>query len=49
MTPETIDAINKALKKGSTIEIKKENGNIVVVEIQRKVKIKTSFECSVIT
>ena len=40
---ETIDMIVKILKKGNSVELKKENGKLVVVEIERKVKTKTSF------
>lgn len=40
MNEEIIKEIHRILKKGNTAEIKKTGGNIVVVEIQRKVKIK---------
>ena len=40
MTEEMIREIYRILRKGNTAEIKKEQGNIVVVEIQRKKKIK---------
>ena len=42
LSDEVIEEILRILKHGNTIELKKENGKIVVVEIQRKVKIKTS-------
>lgn len=42
MPQEIIQAVLSILKKGNNAEIKKENGKIVVVEIQRKVKIKAS-------
>lgn len=40
MTEEMIREIYRILRKGNTAEIKKEQGNIVVVEIYRKKKIK---------
>ena len=40
MTEEMIREIYRILRKGNTAEIKKEHGNIVIVEIQRKKKIK---------
>lgn len=43
LTEEAIKEINLILKRGNTAEIKKENGKMVVVEIQRKVKTKTSI------
>lgn len=39
---EFLDTINNIIKKGNSAEIKRENGKIVIVEIQRKVKMKTS-------
>ena len=39
-TPETLRSIIAILKKGNNVELKKENGNIVIVEIERKVKSK---------
>lgn len=42
MPQEIIQTILSILKRGNNAEIKKENGKIVVVEIQRKVKIKAS-------
>lgn len=41
MTPETTKEIEKIIAKGDTAEVKKENNQIVVVGIERKVKIKT--------
>ena len=43
MPEEVIRTILAILKKGNNAEIKKENGKLVVVEIQRKVKVKTSI------
>lgn len=43
MNSETVKIILDIIKKGNTAEVKKENGNIVIVEIQRKVKKKTSI------
>lgn len=40
---EAITEINRILKKGNTVELKKVNGMLVIVEIQRKVKNKTSI------
>ena len=40
-TPEMLDAILQIIKRGNTAEIKKERDNLVVVEIDRKVKVKT--------
>ena len=39
---EVVEAISKILKRGNSAELKRENGNLVVVEIERKVKTKTS-------
>lgn len=41
MNKEVIDTIERALRNGSSVEVKKEKGNIVVVELARKVKIKS--------
>ena len=41
-TTEVIEEILRVLKHGHSVELKKENNRLVVVEIQRKVKIKTS-------
>jgi hypothetical protein len=38
---ESEELIKKILRNGNSVEIKKENGKLVVVEIQRKVKTKT--------
>lgn len=40
---EVIEAITRILKKGNSAELKRENGKLVVVEIERKVKTKTSI------
>lgn len=40
---EVIEEIARILKHGNTVELKKENNKLVVVEIQRKVKTKTSI------
>ena len=40
-THEVIETIQNILKKGNSAELKKEKGNLVVVEIKRKVKTKT--------
>ena len=41
-TVEVIDEILKILKRGNSAELKRENGRLVIVEIRRQVKIKTS-------
>lgn len=41
-TAEVIEEIGRILKHGNSVELKRENNKLVVVEIQRKVKIKTS-------
>lgn len=41
-TVEVIDEIRQILKRGNSAELKRENGRLVVVEIRRQVKIKTS-------
>ena len=41
MDNETIEIIMQILKKGNSVELKREQGRLVVVEIQRKVKNKT--------
>ena len=43
ISQEVIEEINRILKHGNTVELKRENGKLVVVEIQRKAKIKTSM------
>lgn len=40
---EALDTIRSILKKGNSAELKRENGKLVIVEIQRKVKSKTSI------
>lgn len=40
---DVIAEINRILKKGNTVELKKVNGMLVIVEIQRKVKNRTSI------
>lgn len=42
-SPELADMILQILRRGNTVELKRENGNLVVVEIQRKMKTKTSI------
>lgn len=41
-TTEVIEEIQRILKHGNSAELKQENNRLVVVEIQRKVKIKIS-------
>ena len=43
MPPEIWDEIQKILKRGNTAEIKKTGGQIIVVEIERKVKIRKTL------
>ena len=40
---DVIEAISRIIKNGNSAELKKENGKLVVVEIERKVKTKTSI------
>ena len=40
LTVETEEQIERILKKGNSVELKRERTNIVVVELQRKVKAK---------
>lgn len=40
MNEEMIKEIYRILRKGNTVEVKKENGKIVIVEIKRQVKMK---------
>lgn len=40
---KTTEMITQALKRGNSVELKKEQGKLVVVEIQRKVKAKASM------
>jgi hypothetical protein len=39
--PETAEALERILKRGNVAEVKREQGNIVVIEIERKVRDKT--------
>jgi hypothetical protein len=41
MNREVIETIERALLNGSSVEVKKERDNIVVIELARKVKIKS--------
>jgi hypothetical protein len=43
ITPEVWETIEKILRRGDTVELKRENGRLVIVEITRKVKTKTSI------
>lgn len=43
MSEKDIALIYSIIKRGNTVELKKENGKLVIVEIQRKVKMKTSM------
>ena len=43
MPPEIWEEIQRILKRGNTAEVKKSGGQIIVVEIERKVKIKKAF------
>ena len=40
LEPKAVEAIEAALARGSTVEVKREKDNIVVIEITRKLKIK---------
>ena len=42
-TPEVINLIMRIVRKGNSAEIKKENNNLVIVEIERRVRNKTSI------
>ena len=42
-SPDVVEHIMQILKRGNTAEIKKEKDNIVIVELQRRVKNKTSI------
>jgi hypothetical protein len=39
---EVIGELERIIKKGNTVELKREKDKLVIVEIQRKVKIKKS-------
>lgn len=41
--PEIIDVILKIIRRGNSAEIKKENNKLVVIEIERRVRNKTSI------
>lgn len=41
-TDEVIGEVERIIKKGNTVELKRERDKLVIVEIQRKVKIKKS-------
>lgn len=41
-TNELISELESIIKKGNTVELKRERDKLVIVEIQRKVKIKKS-------
>lgn len=43
ITPEIWETIEKILRRSDTVELKRENGRLVIVEITRKVKTKTSI------
>ena len=40
LNDEVLAVIEKALKRGNTVEIKKVNGQIQVIEIDRRLKIR---------
>ena len=42
-TPEVVDLIMKIVRRGNSAEIKKENNKLVIVEIERRVRNKTSI------
>ena len=42
-TPEVVDLIMKIVQKGNAAEVKKENNKLVIVEIERRVRNKTSI------
>lgn len=41
---EILESLKFILQKGNSAEVKKENGNIVVIEIKRKLNIKRPLE-----
>jgi Fe-S cluster biogenesis protein NfuA len=43
MPPEMREEIQRILKRGNTAEVKKSGGQIIVVEIERKVKIRKTL------
>lgn len=42
ITKEMIEVIEAALKRGNSVELKKEQGRLVIVEIARKLRIKSN-------
>lgn len=42
-TPEMLELIVRIVRRGNSAEIKKENNKIVIVEIERRVRNKTSI------
>ena len=46
MNKEVIETIERAIQNGSAVEVKKERDDIVVVELTRKVKIKSPVTSS---
>ena len=42
----TLEAIERALRHGHSVELKREQGKLVVVEIERKVKAKLNMDPS---
>lgn len=43
---KTLEIIERALKHGHSVELKREQGKLVVVEIERKVKVKLNMDPS---
>ena len=43
ITPEMKEIIEKALRKGDCVELKKERDNLVIVQIHREVRIKQNM------
>lgn len=41
---KTIEIIDRALRHGHSVELKREQGKLVVVEIERKVKAKLNMD-----
>lgn len=41
--PETIEQIDRILRQGNDVELKKVNGKIHVVEVKRKIVDRTTF------
>ena len=42
-TEEILKEINNILKHGDTVELKRESGKIVIIEIRRKRKLKLNY------